>query len=267
MSEIQFEDRPHYVYVLIDPEVEQIFYVGKGVDRRAFDHLEEALDTTSNAAKVQRIDQIKARGLEPVVRVIGRYRESAAAFAVEAVLIKWVYGMDQLTNIQPGHGSSTVRRKLDLSELPGLDIPRRTSASRDGVYSQSKLEARDEHGIIDLMTELGRQIEADTSVPFPGLSTKRKDRTRIYYEMRGITLRLGAPHSPTGNVVLGIENHELPDAEFTRLCKQAGFEMVGKEPFSNAKLSDFRQSNNLDLVVERFIEAKRLIEVHFPTRS
>ncbi|SEM84035.1 hypothetical protein SAMN04489760_1632, partial [Syntrophus gentianae] len=47
--------------------------------------------------------------------VIGRFDTEGEAYAVESMLIHWVYGIENLTNEQSGHGSKSVRKKDDLA--------------------------------------------------------------------------------------------------------------------------------------------------------
>ena len=55
-----------YVYLLIDPTNEEIFYVGKGKNNRVFDHL----DDEKNQEKANRIAQIRNHGLEPKIEIL-----------------------------------------------------------------------------------------------------------------------------------------------------------------------------------------------------
>ena len=99
-----------YVYRLVDPRNGETFYVGKGRGNRVFTHalgeLEEREDIDSGPAdpKVQRINEIKAAGLE-VSHVIHRHGLSSdkTALEVEAALIDAYPG---LTNRQAGQGSN-----------------------------------------------------------------------------------------------------------------------------------------------------------------
>lgn len=61
-------DEITYIYVLRDPETDEIRYVGKAVDieRRMYVHLTDATDTH----KARWIQTLKARGLKPRVDVV-----------------------------------------------------------------------------------------------------------------------------------------------------------------------------------------------------
>ena len=98
----------HYVYALVDPRDESIFYVGKAsANNRAFSHLRIA---TGEQKKYERICEIRAAGSEPSVEVLRYALESAAAsFEVEAAVIDTL-GLENLTNLVRGHGIDRGRQ-------------------------------------------------------------------------------------------------------------------------------------------------------------
>ena len=57
----------HYVYLYIDPETEDVFYVGKGRGNRAFTHLED----DSEHEKVKRIRHLRSTGPRAAHRASG----------------------------------------------------------------------------------------------------------------------------------------------------------------------------------------------------
>lgn len=129
----------YYVYVLIDPNDDKVFYVGKGTGNRANDHEREALRSDAREkGKLKRINEIKAKKCEPKVLVIGRYETEPEAFAVEATLIKWVYGIDDLTNEVQGHRHKSVRQKGCMEKISGIDIPLRPKGLYDGTYTNEQ---------------------------------------------------------------------------------------------------------------------------------
>ena len=106
---------PFYVYALVDPRDGEIFYVGKGTGKRLLAHGLEA-DILSggrgNQAKLARIREIRASGIEPRLDVIRHSLSESEALLVEAALIDTLRG---LTNAVSGHGSAAGR--MPLSEL------------------------------------------------------------------------------------------------------------------------------------------------------
>lgn len=137
---------PHYVYVLMDPDNEKVFYVGKGMGQRMYSHKAEvekhirgaspeqvdgSLSQDDLTQKQKKLRGILANGKEPIQLVVGRYETEVEAFSVEATLIGWVYGFDNLTNLNRGHGGKLIRPKDIHQQIVGIDIPR-TVRSFDG---------------------------------------------------------------------------------------------------------------------------------------
>src|SRR6266540_593193 len=84
---------PYYVYLLLDPESHEVFYVGKGTGTRFLQHGVEALmtpeATTPEEAgeKIGRIHQIRKSGGEPEVEFARiRIPTESEAFVVESTL-------------------------------------------------------------------------------------------------------------------------------------------------------------------------------------
>ena len=61
-SQSVIEKLGFYVYFLQDPRTEEIFYVGKGVENRVFDHLEGAIETDNETEKLDKIRAIVDSG-------------------------------------------------------------------------------------------------------------------------------------------------------------------------------------------------------------
>lgn len=77
-----------YVYGLIDPRTNQIFYIGKGKGNRVFAHEKESLGCPeSEKFKLKTIAEIHAEGQEVKKIIINWNLTEAEAFAAEAALI------------------------------------------------------------------------------------------------------------------------------------------------------------------------------------
>ena len=96
----------HYVYLLIDPRDGQVFYVGKGIGGRCFDH-----DSREDGEhKAARMAEIEAAGLETRIDIIRHgMATKEEAYQVEAAVID-AYGLPNLTNKVPGHGAEEFGR-------------------------------------------------------------------------------------------------------------------------------------------------------------
>lgn len=126
---------PYYVYELRALSTNEVFYVGKGSGQRVFDHTAGDQDE-----KARRIAAIEAAGDKVRPVIVGRFATEAEAFAVESVLIRWVYGFQNLTNRVLGHRAAFVRdyncRDPDHdSPLPGIDVERPLPRQMTGAYT------------------------------------------------------------------------------------------------------------------------------------
>jgi len=110
---------PCYVYTLIDPRNERIFYVGKGTGTRLLSHGKEAdlKSDRSQSAKIARINDIRAHGTHPRIDVVRHGLSEPDALLVEAALIDC---LDNLVNSVSGHGKDKGRSSLgELISLYG----------------------------------------------------------------------------------------------------------------------------------------------------
>jgi hypothetical protein len=90
-----------YVYQLADPRTGTVFYVGKGQNRRAWDH-ERAVaagKSSGNRRKDDVIRDILAYGLCVDVQIVAEYADETDALDHEYRLVD---AMPTLTNVQPG---------------------------------------------------------------------------------------------------------------------------------------------------------------------
>ena len=105
----------YYVYLLADPETNDVFYIGKGTGNRIFSHLNRALTSPQASDKLEKIRAIQSKGFQ-VQHVIHRHGlTEKEAFEVEASLIDYI-GITGLTNIVQGHHSNN-RGKMTISEI------------------------------------------------------------------------------------------------------------------------------------------------------
>ena len=98
----------YYVYCLVDPRTNKIFYIGKGHGNRIFCHANDALNENSNSLKLDLIREIINNGLNVSYYIIRHGLTQDDAFLVESVLIDLLtykkFNTELLlTNIQAGH--------------------------------------------------------------------------------------------------------------------------------------------------------------------
>jgi hypothetical protein len=109
---------PFYVYVLVDPRDDHIFYVGKGTGSRLESHGREAglehsplLDGPKPKQKLAIIREIRRTGMQPRIEVVRHGIATAdEAFAIEAALIAC---LPDLANEVGGWQSDETRIGLD----------------------------------------------------------------------------------------------------------------------------------------------------------
>lgn len=98
----------YYVYALVNPLTDKVFYIGKGIENRVFSHKLEVLESTSQLESLKKIEikQILDANLD-IQHVILRHGLSEKeAFLVEACLIDYHnFTHHKLTNEVSGHKS------------------------------------------------------------------------------------------------------------------------------------------------------------------
>lgn len=127
------EELKFYVYCLVDPRDQKIFYVGKGCGDRVFAHACNALeDGCVNTDKIEKIREIIESGRKVKHYIIRHKLTEEDALTVESVLIDFLtyedFNTDSLlTNIVAGHrqwdeGIKTVDEIEQLYECESLQL-------------------------------------------------------------------------------------------------------------------------------------------------
>lgn len=96
----------YYVYALVDPRTNEVFYIGKGTDNRVFSHeIESEKSPKSEKSKFKKIREIESIGLAVKRVIINWGMTESEAFASEASLINLMnfLSKDTLTNVVTGH--------------------------------------------------------------------------------------------------------------------------------------------------------------------
>ena len=140
-----------YVYVLVDPRNNCIFYVGKGSGNRDYQHAQAALVDDSISLKLSTIIEIKGLGLDVKYYIIRHNLSEQEAYLVESSIIDLLtYPAfnkgNILTNIVSGHHQWNEGIKTDeeiniLYDCPKIEpIPgdRLLLVSLNKSYQQSK---------------------------------------------------------------------------------------------------------------------------------
>lgn len=95
-----------YVYGLIDPRNDLLFYIGKGKGNRSKSHFKEKKSFNSNFDKINLIEELNKEGFDCKVIIIVKNISEEEAFSLEKILIyrigRRLFGEGVLTNIAPG---------------------------------------------------------------------------------------------------------------------------------------------------------------------
>lgn len=96
----------YYVYALVDPRTDEVFYIGKGTDNRIFQHEAESKNLPeSEKIKLHKIREIEHDGFNVKRIIINWGLTEEQAFAAEASLINLMnfIGKTELANVVSGH--------------------------------------------------------------------------------------------------------------------------------------------------------------------
>lgn len=112
-TQLEKEMLKYYVYCLVDPKDNKIFYVGKGKDNRVFEHARDAINSNDTNLKLDKIREIRNRenpDENHVKYYILRYgiENENVAYTIESTVIDLLtYPLfnraNMLTNIDSGH--------------------------------------------------------------------------------------------------------------------------------------------------------------------
>lgn len=118
----------YYAYTLREPVTRRVFYVGKGTGRRMLTHFVDAERTGHLAptdGHLPLLLKLIRAGYRPqdIGRVEARVEHEQEAFAIEALLMKFVHGLVSVDNRVAGHHGEMFRAKGDWEPRRGFDLP------------------------------------------------------------------------------------------------------------------------------------------------
>lgn len=110
-------DRSFYVYELVDPRDQTVFYVGKGKGQRLRQHVAAVRNyREANAEKSLRIGAIIAAGQRVIERKVFQSLSEPEAFRLEREKIA-EHGLRNLTNVARGELTARERSKIQAKAL------------------------------------------------------------------------------------------------------------------------------------------------------
>ena len=141
----------YYVYALVDPRDNRIFYVGKGTGNRVYHHAQAALTEDTQNLKLATIREIKGLGLDVKYYIIRHNLTEQEAYLVESSIIDLLTFPafnkgNILTNVVSGHHQWNEGIKTDeevniLYDCPKIEPilgDRLLLVSLNKSYKQSK---------------------------------------------------------------------------------------------------------------------------------
>lgn len=107
-SQAAKEALKYYVYCLVDPRDNTIFYIGKGKGDRIFNHVNASIKGTANSDKLDKIKDIINAGEKVVHYILRHGLSNETALEIESTLIDifksgYFNNESTLTNIDFGH--------------------------------------------------------------------------------------------------------------------------------------------------------------------
>lgn len=117
----------YYVYAYIDPITLLPFYIGKGKDRRMFDHLKSNRNSHTGRMLYYKIQSLRKSNLEPIVIIVNNNLTEKASFELERICIS-IFGKKSdktgiLLNLTDGgEGSSGIKRTLIQRKRRSLQL-------------------------------------------------------------------------------------------------------------------------------------------------
>lgn len=234
----------HYVYLLINPIENKIFYVGKGKGNRCFSHFNGDQETK----KMAKIQEIRDTGYEPVVEILTHnLPDEETAFKVEAAVID-VIGMDNLTNQVRGKGS-TLFGRMTADEIASHYEKKRVKITHPSILIRINQLYR--HGIdpIDLY---------DATRGYWVVGDRREKAKYAFAVFKGIVVEVyeimqwfpaGATFS-TRDEEFYNQNDEEYDERYDEFESPARWEFVGRiarheirDKYRNKSVDDYFSSN------------------------
>lgn len=142
------ENGPFYVYELIDPRNDAVFYVGKGKGLRAWVHEARARrGREPNALKAEVLGQIRRAGLSPIVNIAAENLTEEDAYKIERGMI--VRNHAALTNIALGSRSALERVKAlareNIANLKPLCVMVREGSDGERLKMWAKIRSGFNH--------------------------------------------------------------------------------------------------------------------------
>jgi hypothetical protein len=122
----------HYVYLLENPRTGTVFYIGKGLGDRVFDHAKAAIkDSYKQNLKLDIIRKLLKSGLKPDYEILRHGLSENEAFEVEAAAIDLKGLKDLQGNLVNGH--DIYRGKMSINQIKIRYEPKKAPKIKEKV--------------------------------------------------------------------------------------------------------------------------------------
>jgi hypothetical protein len=122
------EELEYYVYLLLDPETDLPFYVGKGKGNRVFNHLENAKNGNSGTEKLDTIQGFLNKGKEIKHVIVRHGLNEKTAFHIEASLLDTFKFIPSFSSFRRGNLQGGIN-SIEKGLMSASEIIRKYNAS------------------------------------------------------------------------------------------------------------------------------------------
>jgi hypothetical protein len=217
LFEEDIKSKPYYTYILVNSEDNKVFYVGKGKGKRLFEHQKSVKQKGIKTQTHKMINKILESGFEIKELIIGRFKTEEEAFAVESILIHWVYGIENLTNETSGHKEEFIRPKGNYNVIISIDEP-------SLGYSEREIAKREKHNVVDYLKSIQEYIESRIDFKFDYIDPKSHSKhTYLTKIIKGVRLTVVSHHKAKKSASVTIESvdgKKENKAKVLEICNQ-----------------------------------------------
>lgn len=121
------ESLKSYVYILVDPDTNLPFYVGKGFGNRVFNHVEDALKSSENSDKFDKIRSIVSKGKQVEHYIVRHGMSDKMAVEIESAFLDTFEFIPSLNDFKSGNVQGGIATK-DRGFMSVGEVRRRYNA-------------------------------------------------------------------------------------------------------------------------------------------
>ncbi|WP_242084204.1 GIY-YIG nuclease family protein [Aestuariivivens sediminis] len=120
------QNKIYYIYALIDPRDNEIFYIGKGKGDRYLQHFKEKNKRVKNPGKHYKIEEIEEEGFTVKTEILFSDLDEKTAYEIERILIykhgRAVYNEGNLTNRMPGGDPKLIQSSFYYEKIDEVNL-------------------------------------------------------------------------------------------------------------------------------------------------